>query len=272
MKQLDVSTGSRFDCGIFDSDVEYPNREKSSERTVVYFELEFFISCKGTSFLDNKAYKLIPQTLLVAKPGQKRSSVFNFRCYYIHYWLDPDDKYYQLLMNCPDHYYVIDPKRYVNIWEDLIYYVNVKNYDENSDIVKAKLTELFYFVNNDAKNNTPLYSKTISQHYNFKIFQSVEYIEEHYCENLSLDFLAKQLSYSKNHYQYLFRTTVGQTPQQYVQSIRIKHAKQLLNNPHLSLIEVALESGFSTQAYFCYIFKKETGITPLKYRNTLMNK
>lgn len=256
----------RFDCGIFDSDVDYPNKTQSKTRVVQYFEIELITSCTGSSRIDGHTQKLYPFMLLLAKPGQRRSSVFGFKCYYIHYYIDTSDKHYSLLMNCPNYFFIINHDRYIKLWEDLIYYVNVKNHDVSTDIVSAKLVELFYFMQEDLNPNRNYFSALPPS--NNSVPQSIKYIEEHYNEKLDLDFLSKQVSYSPNHYQHIFKSIMNCTPREYILSVRLKAAKKLLNDPALRLIDIAYQCGFSSQAYFNFIFKKETGLTPLEYRKT----
>ena len=47
----------------------------------------------------------------------------------------------------------------------------------------------------------------------------------------------------------------------------IKKAKYMLDTTSESLMKIADECGFESQAYFCYVFKKETGMTPRQYKN-----
>ena len=262
MRIISPRENVRFDCGVFDSDIEYANVKRSPSRTVKYFEIELIIDCTGTAHLDGVTQKLRPQMLQLSKPGQTRSSTFGFKCYYIHYHLEKTSKFYPLLMSFPNFYFILNANRYLKIWEDLIYFVNVKNYDVDSDIVAAKLTELFFYMSEDA---TPNRNYAAASH-NTAIPDSVKYIDGHLDEKLDLKFLAEQVSYSPNHYQRVFKAVMGSTPCEYILQARINAAKQLLNDPTANLIDIALQCGFSSQSYFNYVFKKETELTPLEYR------
>ena len=59
------------------------------------------------------------------------------------------------------------------------------------------------------------------------------------------------------------------SPSQYIISVRLNKAKELMRSPFLSLEAVAQESGFSSPQYFSRVFKKETGMTPYAYRKQL---
>ncbi len=67
-----------------------------------------------------------------------------------------------------------------------------------------------------------------------------------------------------------FKTITGLTPETFLLNYRLKHAATLLiEQPHLSVAEIAYQSGFSTAAYFSRCFKKQFGVSPLSYRKDI---
>ncbi|MBQ7040143.1 MAG: helix-turn-helix transcriptional regulator [Clostridia bacterium] len=77
---------------------------------------------------------------------------------------------------------------------------------------------------------------------------------------------AKKTNMSEAYFRKLFRSEYGMCPVEYLISLRIAHAKNLLTYQKSSISEIALESGFSDIYYFSRRFKKETGMTPTEYR------
>ncbi|TQK63752.1 AraC family transcriptional regulator [Brevibacillus sp. AG162] len=63
----------------------------------------------------------------------------------------------------------------------------------------------------------------------------------------------------------LFKKHTGVTPHQYLIQLRIERAKQLIRCGNLSGKEIAVQAGFSDQAHFTKLFKRMTGMSPLKY-------
>ena len=263
--------GKITNCGVFDSSscIGYIGKKETQYRTIQDFELELMISCDGMGIINGRTYPLQPNTLLFAKPEQKRRSIFGFKCFFIHLALDESSPYYKRLLACPDYYSLIDSKRYIDLFTDIIYYYNTKNLNTESDIVAAKLIELFYYLNSDRQYNEKYLS--IAQTHNMAIPKTLDYINAHYEEKLDLTALSAIAGYSKNYYQHVFKSVLGVTPQQYILSVRIKAAKHLLSNPALSLTDVTYLCGFSSQAYFNYVFKTQTNRTPLEYRKTLIH-
>jgi AraC family transcriptional regulator len=91
-------------------------------------------------------------------------------------------------------------------------------------------------------------------------------VESSLDQDITLDSLAQVVGYSRAHFLRMFRKSTGTTPYQYVMQRRITHAEELLSVNRLSLAEIALACGFSSQAHFTLAFKKQTGLTPAEYR------
>ncbi|MGB7413137.1 MAG: AraC family transcriptional regulator [Thermosynechococcaceae cyanobacterium] len=100
-----------------------------------------------------------------------------------------------------------------------------------------------------------------------KLTRVHDYIEAHLQESLRLDDLAMTTNLSRYHFCRLFKQSVGTSPYRYILQQRIKRAKQLLCDQDLSLVEVALASGFANQSHFSRHFRQQVSVTPSYYRN-----
>lgn len=96
--------------------------------------------------------------------------------------------------------------------------------------------------------------------------QAMAYINEHFLEQLTLDSLAKELSFSPNYLGTLFKKQMGYSFNEYLNRIRLKYACGLLRSSNLSIKEIANASGYSSIEYFMYTFKKKMMMTPGDYR------
>lgn len=92
------------------------------------------------------------------------------------------------------------------------------------------------------------------------------YISEHLGERISLAAVAAAAGLSPMHFAARFRLATGQRPHHYILRARIEHAKALLSSSERSVVEVAGDAGFRTQAHFTTIFKRFTGATPCAWR------
>lgn len=94
----------------------------------------------------------------------------------------------------------------------------------------------------------------------------VDLIEHKLDAELSLEELAAQACLSPFHFTRLFRRATGLTPHRFVMERRIQVAQERLALGRLSLVEIALETGFGSQANFNRVFRKATGMSPGQYR------
>ena len=98
------------------------------------------------------------------------------------------------------------------------------------------------------------------------IFKTNAYIKEHLTEKISLDQVAEQVHFSKSYFCRIIKEELECTFTEYVNRIRVEQSKMLLCNSGMSIAEVAAAVGFDDQSYYTRIFKKQTGLTPGKYR------
>jgi len=87
------------------------------------------------------------------------------------------------------------------------------------------------------------------------------YLNENYSKKISLDDLCKIFGYSKYYLLRLFTKQKGISPYNYLESIRINNAKQMLEKG-ISIVDVTYKAGFSHQSHFSNSFKKYMGMTP----------
>ena len=87
--------------------------------------------------------------------------------------------------------------------------------------------------------------------------------------DLSLQTLANESGYSRVHFIRMFRAATGYSPHNYLLNLRLERARELLRNPSLSLIDIALDCGFSSHSHMSRFFHKFVGVTPTAYRRTL---
>lgn len=98
--------------------------------------------------------------------------------------------------------------------------------------------------------------------------QVMQWIEEHYMEEFELERLADDLHLSKNYVSRRFRQETGTTIMEYLMARRMKEACKLLQTTDWPVERIGAEVGLANASYFCQLFKRLVGITPLKYRKT----
>lgn len=108
------------------------------------------------------------------------------------------------------------------------------------------------------------------QHVNVQQPDPVEqiqnYIDEYYSLPITRESLAQMLNYSVPYIAKQFKQKTGRSIIDYLIQIRIQKARQLLIHTTLSLQEVASSVGYEDVSYFIRIFKKHSGLTPMKFK------
>jgi AraC family transcriptional regulator len=99
-----------------------------------------------------------------------------------------------------------------------------------------------------------------------KLQMVVDYFESNLHRNVTLSELSALVDLSPRYFCAAFKEAVGRPPHQFQIERRVERAKVLLLNPGLSLADVALMVGFSSQSHLSDYFRRITGITPAKYR------
>lgn len=126
------------------------------------------------------------------------------------------------------------------------------------DIIKNLITAIFGLL----LENLKLIPNNISHD---KITQILNYCNEHYKEEITGEKIADDLFISRSHISNLFNRKLGVSLRDYINSLRISDALNLMINKHIPITDAAYASGFSTLRTFNRAFKKQYGISPTEY-------
>jgi AraC-like DNA-binding protein/ABC-type sugar transport system substrate-binding protein len=96
--------------------------------------------------------------------------------------------------------------------------------------------------------------------------QAIFFIQQHFTEPLNRADIAAAVAISENYLSQIFRQEMGISLWDYLNRHRIRHAQCLLQQPALSITDVAAAIGIYDPAYFSRIFHKQTGLSPSAYR------
>ncbi len=92
-------------------------------------------------------------------------------------------------------------------------------------------------------------------------------MEENLHREIDLNWIGETLGVSTSHLNQVFKSYTSMTPYQYFISIKIRKAKELLEQGYLAIKEVGFRLGFSDQYHFSRLFKQKTGIPPSRWRS-----
>lgn len=102
---------------------------------------------------------------------------------------------------------------------------------------------------------------------NSLVHRILKYIHSNYEYDMKVEDLAATFKVSSRYIRECFQKELGLSCRQYITSLRIEKAKELLWFSRKSVTEIAADTGFNTSQYFCRVFQQYTGKTPVEYRN-----
>lgn len=145
---------------------------------------------------------------------------------------------------------LIDDK---NIWKEPI-----RTYDELQERIRVYLEKAEQVYSKDKKERGEKFSVRLEA-----------YMEEHFAEDISLTDIAEYFKLTPTYCSTVIKESTGNSYSQNLITMRIRHARELLKNTDLKIYEIAIQTGYKDVKYFNRIFKKETGITPVQYRENI---
>jgi len=100
------------------------------------------------------------------------------------------------------------------------------------------------------------------------VMEAKDYIDKHYFENISLSSISQKYFIHPNYFCRLFRSIVGESFTDYLTSVRMSRAKELLRRTDLKLSSISGIVGYDDPRYFSQVFKKYFGMTPSEYQSS----
>jgi len=131
-------------------------------------------------------------------------------------------------------------------------------------MVKNYISELFVFINRCREKMQLGESEGYIPEERIQL--AAKYICDNYARELTLGEVAEQACMSEAYFSRRFKKATGLTFREYLTSVRIRAADEMLTETDSSIAAVAEKCGFGDANYFGDVFKKIKGVSPLKYR------
>ena len=223
------------------------------------YELVYYYSGHGHCTIDQKTFNYGKDEFVIIPPNSTHNDIHEDKCKLlcIGFTLSSNESF------LTKGIYRDENKNISNYLRIISQELNKKQEDYISIInccMENILTEI------KRKQSFPQ-SKTTS--YQAILKQTVNYIDEYFHTEISIEQLAARANYSYHRFRHIFKTTFGISPKQYILLKRMEHAKTLIATTQLSITEICYQCGFPSSSFFIKQFKSSTGITPTKYRKQL---
>lgn len=248
---------------------------RTAQRLTKHFELDLDIQGNRYLTLDGKSYYTEPGAVVFRKPGQHCTSLGGYDMYMLTFdWTDDEVEVSDYARNSPKIY-----KR-TTLPEGFLTLPHVFPSEHVSELLSIyKRLALIYTQPSRNELTDRLFSQLIhlvcADAASFEFQRQEEYtptdkilsyINQHYMENITLEFLAEQVHLSRHYLAHLFKNKTGKTVFEYILSTRLEQAKRMLSCTQLSIAHIASECGFESSSYFCRRFRSAFGKTPKSFR------
>lgn len=261
---------------LYISKSKFENDWHSTAHFHPFTEIFFITDGKGAFHLDDAIVNVNKWDLIIINPNclhTEKSSLADSPLEYIVLGID------SLLLNFPESYSLTNNEQQVNLYrimnfskdkEIILNYFNqlineIENKEFNYEHVCKSILTLF--ITHILRSTTSLrFIEQSQEKLNLECIKIKNYIDSHYAQNITLDFLSDLSYINKFHLVHTFTKQIGISPINYVINKRIQEAKNLLGTTSYSIRDIASIVGFSNSSYFSQMFRKATGISPKSYR------
>ena len=251
--------------GVYDAALVHKNIPSTKPRRVSMYEIELVLENGGYSYIGSGKYQIKKGCVICAKPGQIRHTDLPHKCYYIHVIIE-DTELASMLNAIADFYTPAEPSKLETAFRALIAANVLPNWDQGIGTA-AKFLEILSLLFKDSRISA---DPAVHRHGHTRVIQqALAYMDANYTRDITLADVAAHVHLSKIYFHNLFLASTGQTPHGYLLSKRISAVKFLLTTTDKPFSEIALDCGFSSQAYMTYVFKRETACTPRQYKKQL---
>lgn len=218
------------------------------------YELELYLCGSGFTCIGGAGYGHKTNRLLMAKPGQERFSTGSFECEAVHFECT-DNGIGCILSGLPTLTDLSEEKarELIGIMQNIKEYSGLRLYSK----LFLVLSELEHPSITERENRSPYFRNIIA---------AKDFIDKNFGSPVTIADISEKAFLSPNFFRIKFTEIVGMSPHEYLNDMRLSSVKKLLVTTNKSMGAIADESGFQSQSYMNYAFKKQFGTTPLCYR------
>ena len=225
-------------------------------RTVTGYETGIYLTDGGSITINGETHRLKPYHIRFLRAGDRVSSEPEYTCDSIYFDFGEEDVFHEneMLSAIPSFFAGNESHAFL--------------FQRIADCARNEVTGSAAMLNGLLLQLLgSYYHLTHSQEdYSEVVVKCLNYMKEHLSGHVTLTELGALTGYSPLHVLRLFKNSTGRTPHACLTNMRITHAKDLLTDGNATLAVIASACGFESESHFQSLFKKQTGITPGKYR------
>lgn len=237
----------------------------STQHTHHFTELFYIVKGKGSFLMKDQEIPVKENDLVIINPNIEHTEKSNWEDSLEYIALGIEGVAFSL----PDEATEVGIYTYQGDRIDILFYLHkllseVQQNEAEYEIICQNIIEILIIKLRRDKNFT------IEKIHTHKINKSAAfiqyYINQNYREDITLDKLAEAGHINKYYLGHIFKQDIGVSPIEYLNRVRIREAKKLLETTNYSIADISDFTGFSSQSFFAQSFKRLTGTTPTRYR------
>lgn len=233
------------------------------------YQLLYIASGKGYFYFDGKEEIVPAGHMVLYRPREVQKYVYygsdQTEVYWVHFTgSDVKQILKEYHLPAADHViYTGNSPEFHSIFKEMIKELQLcrPHYEE---MLAMKLKQLFILIDRQIPEKR---GKKFNLYLQSEIEAATRHFSENYAKNINIDEYAASRHISACWFIRTFKQYNGITPLQYILSLRIANAKNLLDTTSCNIAEIAALIGFDNPLYFSRFFKKHTGMSPTEYRN-----
>lgn len=277
----------RFDIGAIDTEanissenvcvVNHVKEDTPKSMTVMhhhpYYELYLIVSGQRKYFFNDKILILNPANAILIKPNEPHRAIPSKNIAYERYAVYVEATFMSKLLKYNSGIKQLFKKGVISLTEE--------SFEEIIRIVKC--------IDAETENQSELHQNSIRNHLerimlnmsfeknrtqaekiqmknDVRLQAALDYITANYNKKITLEECAKKSFMSKSNFTRVFHKVLGINLKEYINTLRVKKATQLLVETDMSISEIAYEIGYDSLSHFGMIFKGMMGAPPKEYR------
>ena len=244
-----------------------------------FFELYYLLSGTRYYYIQGKTYLLRENDIILVRPGAYHKTIDTSQGSHDRLLIHFDRAYFtqepsisqfvEELFTLPQ--IIIRPRsadrtNLQNVVLRILGEMHQPEEDRSRGMMLSGLMREMLALTYRAGLNSNLEAEEADPHSDPRISELIEYINENYRDELRVEALAQRFYLSRYHLSRKFKEATGFTIIEYINSVRIIEAQELLLHSDLKIGELVDQVGFGSSSQFTRIFKDITGVTPSQYR------
>jgi AraC-like DNA-binding protein len=135
--------------------------------------------------------------------------------------------------------------------------------DKNLEVVEHLASVITHMVVRSIVSGT---QNTIALYDRFEVDRTIAYMNSHFSDKITVEELAQRVNLSTGHFSKIFKSVTGEAPIDFLNSLRLQKARNMLMNRMGNITEISIGCGFNSPSYFASCFLEKYKMTPSAYR------